>query len=33
MGVAASRAWATKAAGNLTDAKEEGDTVLTPIQY
>jgi hypothetical protein len=26
MGVAASRAWATKAAGNLTDAKEEGDT-------
>jgi hypothetical protein len=25
MGVAASRAWVTKPAGNLTDAKEEGD--------
>jgi hypothetical protein len=25
MGVAASRAWLTKPAGNLTDAKEEGD--------
>jgi hypothetical protein len=25
MGVAASRAWVTKPAGNLTDEKEEGD--------